>query len=60
VRPVREDAATPGLTLNTAKDIASQMYRRFVTRVGVLPGRVQFIGSPTTSCRPPLGASSSG
>lgn len=43
---------SPRLALNTAEDIASQMYRRFVTQVGVVPGRLQFIiadnGLPAT------------
>jgi hypothetical protein len=34
---------SPRLALNTAEDIAGQMYRRFVTQVGVAPGRLQFI-----------------
>jgi hypothetical protein len=34
---------SPRLALSTAEDIASQMYRRFVTQVSVVPGRVQFI-----------------
>jgi hypothetical protein len=34
---------SPRLALNTAEDLASQMYRRFVTQVGVTPGRLQFI-----------------
>lgn len=34
---------SPRLALNTAEDIAEQMYRRFVTQVTVLPGRIQFV-----------------
>ncbi len=34
---------SPRLALNTAEDIAAQMYRRFVTQVAVKPGRLQFI-----------------
>lgn len=34
---------SPRLALNTAADIAGQMYHRFVTQVGVAPGRLQFI-----------------
>lgn len=34
---------SPRLALNTAEDIASHMYRRFVTQVSVVPGRLQFI-----------------
>jgi rubrerythrin len=34
---------SPRLALNTAEDIAAQMYRRFVTQVGAAPGRLQFI-----------------
>jgi hypothetical protein len=34
---------TPRLALSTSEDIAGQMYRRFVTQVSVVPGRVQFI-----------------
>lgn len=34
---------SPRLALNTAEDIAAQMYRRFVTQVGVRAGRLQFI-----------------
>jgi len=34
---------SPRLALNTAEDIATQMYRRFVTQVAVIPGRLQFI-----------------
>ena len=34
---------SPRLALNTAEDIATQMYRRFVAQVGAVPGRLQFI-----------------
>lgn len=34
---------SPRLALNTAEDIAAQMYRRFVTQVAVTPGRLQII-----------------
>lgn len=34
---------SPRLALNAEDDIAAQMYRRFVTQVGVTPGRLQFI-----------------
>ncbi|MGY1761046.1 hypothetical protein ACI79G_07040 [Geodermatophilus sp. SYSU D00779] len=34
---------SPRLALNTAEDIAAQMYRRFATQVAVKPGRLQFI-----------------
>jgi hypothetical protein len=34
---------SPRLALNTAEDIARQMYRRFVTQVDANPGRLQFI-----------------
>lgn len=34
---------SPRLALNTAEGMAAQMYRRFVTQVGVTPGRIQFI-----------------
>lgn len=34
---------SPRLALNTAEDMAAQMYRRFVTQVEANPGRLQFI-----------------
>lgn len=34
---------SPRLALNTAEDIAAQMYRRLATQVAVKPGRLQFI-----------------
>lgn len=34
---------SPRLALNTAEAMSAQMYRRFVTQVGVTPGRLQFI-----------------
>jgi rubrerythrin len=34
---------SPRLALNAEEDIAAQMYRRFVTQVGVTAGRLQFI-----------------
>lgn len=34
---------SPRLALNAEQDIASHMYRRFVTQVAVVPGRLQFI-----------------
>lgn len=34
---------SPRLALNTAEEMAAQMYRRFVAQVGAAPGRLQFI-----------------